>query len=267
MLRLRSDNESIYASLVVCCRLLFCLFLSFSGSCAPPPVAEVPLEFGTTGVTGAVLREDGTPAAGAFVYAYRTASQGLRGPADFGVRVEGDGRYFLDLVEGDYHLVARQRQTGADAGPPRPGDAWSIHAGNPVRIKTGAISSVDFVLQGGSVPRQLRQGSLATGTTGFSGRLVDTEGRPFAGAFALAYRTPDFHRMPDLTSMPATADGRFTLYVPDPGRYCLAARSQTRGQPRAGEPYGVLEIGDEPCLNIKAGEIIDVGNLVLRPYR
>lgn len=267
MLPLRFDKASRNAGRVACCRVLLFLLLTFACACAPPPVAEEPLESGSTGVTGEVLRDDGSPAAGAFVYAYRTASQGLRGPADFGVRVDRDGHYFLDLVAGEYHLVARLRQTGADAGPPRPGDAWSIHDGNPVRVAAGQIGTVDFILQAGSVPRQVRQGSLVTGTTGFRGRLVDAEGRPFAGAFALAYRSTDFHRMPDLTSMPAAADGRFTLYVSDPGRYCLAARSQTRGQPRAGEPYGVLDNGEDPCLSVQEGEIIDVGTLVLKPHR
>ncbi len=245
------------------------VLLCMLAACAPAPpkpymVSPAP---GATGVGGTVEKADRSPAKGAFVYAYRTARHGLRGPADFGVKVDGRGRYFLDLVDGEYHLVARLRQSGADAGPPRPGDAWSIHPGNPIRIEEGKVTTVDFVLQGGAVPRQVREGSLATGDTGFSGRLVDVDGKPFVGAFALAYRTKDFHRMPDLTSTPADRDGRFILYVPGPGRYCLAARSKTRGQPRAGEPYGVLGSGDDACRQVMSGQIEDIGVITLSPYR
>ena len=242
---------------------LFCL-----GACAsvPSPAIET-AEPGTTGVSGVVRQKDGSAATGAFVYAYRSARHGLRGPADFGVRVERNGDYFLDLVEGEYHLVARLRQSGADAGPPRPGDAWAIHPENPVQIEKDAVVKVDFTLQGGSVPRQVREGSLTTGDTGFRGQLLDAAGRPFAGAFALAYRTSDFHRMPDLTSTPADENGYFTLYVPDPGIYCLAARTKTRGQPRAGEPYGILGTKSDSCRQAVAGEIHDVGTIVLQPYR
>ena len=252
-----------------CHRFLPLLFLFCLGACAPVanlPEKKLP-DTGATGVRGIVLQQDGSVATGAFVYAYRTARHGLRGPADFGVRVERNGEYFLDLVAGEYHLVARHRQSGADAGPPRPGDSWAIHPHNPVLIEEGQFALVDFTLQGGSVPRQVREGSLTTGDTGFRGQLVDAGGRPFAGAFVLAYRTADFHRMPDLTSTPANEDGNFTLFVPEPGRYCLAARTQTRGQPRAGEPYGILGAKGDACRLAVDGEILDVGTITLKPYR
>ena len=250
--------------------LLSCIVLvSLLAACAPEPrqAQTLLLEPGATGVSGRVLKSDRSPAAGAFVYAYRTARHGLRGPADFGAKVDRNGTYFLDLVEGEYHLVARLRQSGADAGPPRPGDAWSIHSKNPVLIEKDSVANVDFVLQGGAVPRQVREGSLTTGDTGFSGRLVDAEGKPFVGAFALAYRSSDFHRMPDLTSTPSDQDGSFILYVADPGRYCLAARSKTRGQPRAGEPYGILGSGENACRETSPGQLVDIGTIVLKPYR
>ena len=249
--------------------LLLFLPLFLYGACTPLPgkIQTEESDSGLTGVRGLVLRPDRTPAANAFVYAYRSASQGLRGPADFGARVDSSGHYVLDLVEGEYHLVARLRQSGADAGPPRPGDAWSIHPGNPVRVGREQLVEVDFTLRGGAVPRQVRQGSLTTGDTGFSGRLVDEAGEPFSGAFVLAYRTADFHRMPDLTSAPADHDGRFTLFVPEPAEYCLAARTKTRGQPRAGEMYGTLGRDEDSCRVGHSGQILDVGIIVLKPYR
>ena len=254
----------------MCCTLLVSLAILFQlGSCSSiPKQAEfTDTDFGSTGVNGFVSKQDGTAAVGAFVYAYRSARHGLRGPADFGIKVDRTGHYFLDLVEGDYHLVARLRQSGADVGPPRPGDAWSIFQHNPVQVAKDSVTPIDFKLQSSAVPRQVRQGSLTSGETGFSGKLINADGEPFAGAFALAYLTADFHRMPDLTSTPAGEDGHFTLYVSVPGIYCLAARSKTRGQPRTGEPYGTLGQKDEACRQVSTGEIIDIGTIVLTPYR
>lgn len=220
-----------------------------------------------TGVVGEVLKQDGTAATGAFVYAYRSAKNGLRGPADFGARVDANGRYMLDLVEGEYHLVARLRKSGTDAGPPRPGDAWALYPKNPLEIVAGRVDEINFLLQGGTLARQTRMGSLSGGDTGFTGRLVDIDGNPLPGALALAYQSTDFHRMPDWTSMPADGNGIFTLYLPAPGRYCLAARMSSRGQPKAGEPYGLLGPDNDGCRSVDAGEILDIGKIVLQPYR
>jgi Carboxypeptidase regulatory-like domain len=246
------------------------LFLSFwlsllllgcaAGSVVAPP-AEQP---GATGIAGMVTDQAGTPVAGAFVYAYRSARGGLRGPADFEAEVDSEGRYFLDLVEGRYHLVARARQSGTDIGPPRPGDAWALFPRNPLEVRPQHTSRADFRLQRVTQPMLMREGTLTSGDTGFTGTLVDAGGAPVAGAFVLAYSSADFHRMPDHTSPAVGEDGRFTLYLPRGGSFCLAARVRTRGQPQAGELYGVLEGG---CRKATDGRLEPVGPIVLRPYR
>jgi hypothetical protein len=251
-------------------RFFPCLLLAaLAAACTPAPGAPVaPVAVpGPTGIAGRVTDRHGQPAGGAHVYAYRSPRGGLRGPADFEAPVGADGGYLLDVVEGSYYLVARQRQGGTDAGPPRPGDAWAIHPRNPVEVIAGRTSRADFTLQGVTQPMLLKEGSLSAGDTGFTGRLVDGRGRPVAGAFVLAYRDGDFRRMPDFTSPAAGIDGLFTLYLPDGGRYCLAARTRSRGQPVAGELYGMLGEGETGCRQVRQGELLDVGSIVLTPYR
>jgi hypothetical protein len=209
---------------------------------------------------------DGGPVQGAAVYAYRSPKGGLRGPADFEALTNADGDYFLDLVEGTYHLAARLRRSGSDAGPPRPGDGWAVYDRNPVTVRPEMTSRADLVLRGVTTATHLKEGSLASGDTGFLGRIVDADGEPVAGAIALAYRTPDHRRMPDFTAAATGADGLFVLYLPVGGNYCLAARTKTRGQPLDGEPYGVLASGAEGCRSVERGEIRDVGTIVLHPY-
>jgi hypothetical protein len=252
--------------LAICCTLWL-----LAGCVAPsPPAGERSLAAAApavTGIAGTVTDRNGQPARGAYVYAYRNPRSGLRGPADFEAAVAADGRYFLDLVEGDYHLVARQRPDGGDAGPPRPGDAWALPAKNPVKVDAGQVTPENFVLQTVTQPMLMREGTLTSGDTGFTGVLVDAGGRPLAGAFVIAYPDADFRHVPAATSPAVGADGRFTLYVAHPGQWCLAARTRTRGQPVAGEPFGVLGEGDAACRELEAGQIREVGAIRLLPYR
>ncbi len=266
---MRVDRRAGEQTLIAILCALFFLFTAGCSSLSLPEDQRPAVEKrGETGIRGQVLTSESVPAAGAWVFAYRSARSGLRGPADFAAEVETDGSYFLDLVEGTYHLVARwSREGDTVAGPPRRGDAWAPYKNNPVRVEPGETSTADFRLVGVAQPMVLRQGTLVSGDTGFTGRLVDERGQPVAGAVVLAYRSADFHRMPDYTAPAADDEGRFTLYLPAAGRYCLVMRARPRGQPRAGELYA--RIGSErlACPAADAGEIRNLGTVVLKPYR
>ncbi|NJC87861.1 MAG: hypothetical protein FIB02_04905 [Desulfuromonas sp.] len=246
--------------------LMTCLPGCVVGSAVVPP-APAAKTAALTGIAGTVTDRNGVPAVGAYVYAYRSARGGLRGPADFEAAVDGAGRYLLDLVEGSYHLVARQRPDGGDSGPPRSGDAWALPARNPVVVASGELAAVDFVLHIVAQPMLMREGTLTSGDTGFTGVLVDAGGTPLAGAFVIAYPDPDFRHMPEATSPAVGEDGRFTLYVERPGRWCLAARTRTRGQPVAGELFGILGEGAAGCREVSSGQMAEVGPIRLSPYR
>lgn len=246
-----------------------CSLLALISACSQPSSVaspEGPPPF-APGIAGQVTDNHGTAATGAYVYAYRNPRSNLRGPADFEAQVDAEGHYFLDLVEGDYYLVARLRESGADAGPPKAGDAWALPEKNPLTVLADAVTTVNFVLQGVAQPMLMREGTLTGGDTGFTGLLVDASGQPLPGAFVIAYPKADLQRMPEATSPAAGDDGRFHLYVERTGQWCLAARTRTRGQPVAGEPYGLLGALEKGCRNAVAGEIIDIGTIRLTPYR
>ena len=186
-------------------KLIMCLFVaSLITNCAPGKqkehISKKLLSNGQVGISGKVTDHQNNPAAGAFVYAYRSGKSNLRGPADFEAQVNSSGDYFLDLVEGDYYLVARMRQTGADAGPPRAGDAWALPSKNPVTVEPDNVTSINFTLQGISQPMLMREGTLTSGDTGFTGLLVDSDNNPLSGAFVIAYPEADYQRMPEATS-------------------------------------------------------------------
>ena len=245
--------------------LLLVLVSTCFAGCAPGLADKPSFERPETGVYGQVMHAE-TAAEGGWVYAYKNRQGNFRGPADFAARVEPAGHYTLDLLPGDWYLVGRYRQQGGIDGPPRAGDAWALHPGNPVKVTTGQPQRIDFRLAGVSQPMLLRGGSLGSGDTGFRGLLLDAQALPVTGAFALAYSDPDFQRMPDHTSAAVDDSGQFTLYVPQAGRYCLAARQRTRGQPIQGELYGTLASGAAGCRNVAQGQIIDVGAIRLTPF-
>ncbi len=166
------------------------LLISLLCACAPASQKRIePTPISTekqVGVVGQVTDNHSNPATGAYIYAYRNPRGNLRGPADFEALVDTNGRYFLDLVEGDYYLVARMRHSGADAGPPKTGDAWALPAKNPVTVKPGEVTTINFVLQGVAQPMLMREGTLTSGDTGFTGLLVDDDNQPLSGAFVIA---------------------------------------------------------------------------------
>jgi hypothetical protein len=251
--------------------ILTCVFTVTLAACNSPTMLSVPASAPVrehTGITGLVTDRLEQPMAGAYVYAYRNRRSNLRGPADFEAQTDDSGRYFLDVIKGEYFLIARMRKAGGDTGPPRPGDAWAIPTVNPTKVESDRTNRVDFQLQTMVQPMIMREGTLTSGATGFTGHILNEDGQSATGAFVLAYRDSDFHRMPDFTSLPVAADGHFTLYLPEAGSYCLAARIKTRGQPVAGEPYGVLESSETGgCLRIENGQILEIGAIVLKPYR
>jgi hypothetical protein len=234
------------------------------GASAPPPTP--PAAGPATGIHGRISAAGGAPYPSATVYAYRNLAGNLRGPADFAAPANDQGDYLLDCGPGDFYLVARSRRDGGDSGPPRPGDAWALPESNPIRVTEGELTRVDFRLHSLSQRPILGDTTLTGGKTGVTGLLLDAQGRPAGGAFVLAYRDGNRHRMPDYTSLPAREDGRFTLYLPTAGDWCLAAREKTRGQPQPGEPYGIPE-GKQGCPTIPENTLLNIGTIVLKPYR
>lgn len=255
--------RSINSNRLVC--LLLLSLLLFGCTVTPPPLSP-PLPIPSTGVVGEVTGTVAQPAAGAYVYAYRSSRSGLRGPADFEAMVQNDGSYTLDLAAGDYYLVARARGVGGDSGPMRAGDSWAAHSDNPVHLREGELLHIDFRLQPMVRASQLRHGVSGSMATGFSGTLTDDEGHAVAGSYVMAYRQGEKRGRPDYSAV-SGEDGHFILYVPAPGPYCLVARSRLRGHPQAGELASQASSNEQECLAVESEGLREVGAIVLRPRR
>jgi len=246
----------------------FPLLLFFLSACtiSPPLVTDTMPPSTSTGITGNVHDSAGAPSHGAMVYAYRSARGGLRGPADFAAKVDSNGAYLLDLVDGSYYLVARQRSGGADLGPPRIGDAWALFPQNPVTVQRNQLSHADFRLAPVSHPRLHQGEGLTTSSTFITGTLLDADAHPLSGAVVLGYPTPSHQGKPAAISAPSDDQGHFTLYLPQGGSWCLLARSRTRGQPTASEPVGTLGAGESGCRELANDSQLAIGAIHLTPF-
>lgn len=219
------------------------------------------------GVRGRLTRQ-GRPLAGAVVYAYRRASAGFLGPADFASDPSGpDGAYVLDLVEGSYHLVARKRVSGADAGPLLPGDLRGEHPGNPVAVAPGRFTVADLELEEARDLMRTRGPAPGASDTGIRGRILGADGLPAAWVFAIAYTTADMRRIPDFASALTAADGRYEIRLPRGGRYYVGARARIRERPAPGEPYGLYGGSADHGVAVPDGAFVEGVDILLGVFR
>lgn len=270
-------------SLVSFKSLLLILGLLSAWGCAPkadietaatcPPGNRVAMDRidgqGRTGITGTVrIKEDGQALDGAFINVYPDTISNLLGPSQFISAPTGnDGSYRVEVPPGSYYVVARKRMTGDSTGPLSTGDFYSEHQRVFTRVDQGKFSVVDLDVVPMKAPMFFKKNVVERETdTAISGRLMDTQGRPVAGGFAMAYRQADMKRQPDFASTLSDREGRFTLYLPEGGTFYLAARIHAWDMPQPGEPYGVVGRDTPRPLTLSKGETLPDVVIRMAPF-
>ncbi len=222
--------------------LLTCLLLGLLVACAPMAEKTTYLDGnGRSGLVGKVsLKKDGQPLSGAYVNVYPSHVPNLLGPSTYISSPTGaDGGYSIDVPPGEYFVVGRKRTSGMATGPITTGDYFSEDSRLKTEILAGKLTQVDLPMLKMTAPMFFKQGGEITVTEiGISGVLVDQNGNPVPGSFAIAYTNDDIQRLPDFASGLTNDKGEFILYLPKGGVYYLAARFHAWDMPRPGEPYG-----------------------------
>jgi len=257
--------------LVMSCLLL----LALAGACAPTLESgadrvanDRSATPGTSAIAGTVrLAGDGQPMGGAYVNVYPDTISNLLGPSQYISLPTGEnGGYAIDLPPGTYYVVARKRVSGDPTGPLSPGDFYSEHQRVVAKVEKDHTTRVDLEVVPMKAPMFFKKMVVEKETsTAFTGRLLDANGAPIMGGFAMAYHDADMKRLPDYASTLSDRDGRYTLYLPEGGTYYLAARVHAWDMPRPGEPYGIY--GDPPqAMTIPTGSFIDQVDIVMTPF-
>jgi len=250
--------------------LLACLLIGLLFACAPMTEKATYLDGdGRSGLTGTVsLKKDGQPLSGAYVNVYPSHVPNLLGPSTYISSPTGtDGKYSLDVPPGKYYVVARKRASGMATGPISPGDYFSEDARLLTEIKPGKLSLVDLPMLNMKAPMFFKQGGMVNVTeTGIQGVLVNSEGKPMPGGFAIAYTDNDIQRLPDYASTLTNEKGEFTLYLPKGGEYYLAARMHAWDMPRPGELYGKYDGDVITPLQVPDKGFVKGIRMVMQPF-
>lgn len=216
----------------------------------------------TTGggaIRGHVLGPDG-PVAGAMVFLYKDPQSGFRGPADFALQgpegTDGEGRFSMEIPDGDYYLIGLWRQGGRLRGPPRPGDLWGYFDGNPVTVRSGVTISLDLHMAPKLDPVKSAPVGIRSGTTGIRGAVKSGSGEVPAGLFVYAVDKPDalLGGLPPYRTI-VDDRGAFSLELPE-GTFYLVVRAALGGPPLKGEWFGIYG-GETPAPVTVGKEIVE----------
>lgn len=182
-----------------------------------PSPLEVVLEPGTV-LEGRVLTASGTPAAGVWVLA--SPFPQTRGQKLSGEETDADGRYRMTDLGDGRHEVQVQRRTGAPA------------LRREIELTAGGRHRLDLMIpSGGAV----------------SGRVVDSQGEPVAGAELSLASTGS----PDGITITSSMDGSFRFADVEVGIYRLAGSARGYAPAAAPDDIQVDGLGEVRGLELR----------------
>ena len=230
---------------------MLCVVMASLAGCGGDESTTVKMSSGKGHLQGQVT----TPLEGARLYVYKPGMD-LYGPAYAISTATGiDGKFDLELPDGDYVAVVRKRAGGEETGPVVAGDNRS--------------EFIKVSVQGGIVDMQVSApvkigdqrnftGDVNESKTGLAGQVLDSDGQPVADARIHVYDHVQMSERPKFVSEKTGPDGRYLIYLPAGGTYYLAARDKFGGPPKLGDLYGRYDKGTiEPsAVVVKEGQIL-----------
>jgi len=240
--------------------------LLISAGCAGEKVAAEKKE-ADSGIKGQVLVENKGASEGAFVYAYDSPFNDMRVPTKLiSEPTAADGTYTFKLPPGHYYIVARKRVSGDPKGYLVKGDYEGKYSENPVEVKEGAYTSVNLSIAELEGAFLLAPYLAEKGDRGLSGKVTDENGGPASGAYVMLYTDKEMIGIPAYLSKPSGRDGEYSVYVPKPGTFYVAARLKYGGLPRKGEPYGTYDRDPEHMVVLGEKDFVTGVDIKLGPF-
>lgn len=216
--------------------LLALVALSLSTGCQ----SESPQTGASSPGKGRLQGQVTAPLEGVRLYVYKPGMD-LYGPA-FAISraTDVDGRFDLELPDGEYVVVARKRAGGEESGPVMAGDNRSEFM--PVSVQGGVVTmQVSAPLKIGD--QRNFTGDVEASKTGLAGFILDSDGQPVEGARVHVYDHVQMSERPKYVSEKTGPDGAYLIYLPAGGTYYLAARDKFGGPPKLGDLYGRYDKG------------------------
>jgi len=213
-------------------------------------------------ITGRFMLTPQAAMSDGLVYIYNLAN----GPApsrdrywrvpDHFIKLDKDGRFTVQLLEGTYCIGAIKRNGQPQIGPPQEGDMFLLsmdNNGQPRKFIVKSNESVDMGVTSGAKP--FAPSPDTKGLTAIEGTILDADGKPEAGVLVFAFPTPTVIGKPLFVSDRSDQNGKFILRVNEGGTFYLKLRSTFGGgPPQAG---AILDGNKEQPLRpvtVKTGE-------------
>lgn len=253
--------------------LLGCLFVAIILT-----TGVVSGEEAKTGViSGQMMLKDGGPMTGGIVSLFNETSGPPPDPErywrvpDHIVKLDNNGRFTAEVVEGHYYIGAIKRKDGlVDSGPPQEGDylfASQDEKATPKSYVVKAGRSVDIGVISGVAPLKA-SGKPLKEISAVEGMVADAEGKPVKGALVYAFRTASEVGKPVFISDYKTgADGKYVLRVAGDIKYYLKVREvYGGGPPFAGEAIGGYGEKEPIAISVKKGETLKGINIKITKF-
>lgn len=235
------------------CLLIFCAVTFGLGGCGSDEPALLKSSSGEGHLQGQVTM----PLENVRLYVYKPGMD-LYGPAyAISAATDSDGKFDMELPDGDYVVVARKRDKGEETGPVVAGDNRS--------------EFIKVSVQGGVVAMQISApvkigdqrsftGDVDISKTGLAGQVLDSDGQPVLAARVHVYDHVQMSERPKFVSEKTGPDGRYLIYLPAGGTYYLAARDKFGGPPKLGDLYGRYDQG-----TIEPSAVVVEEDQILKP--
>jgi hypothetical protein len=234
---------------------------------------------GPQGVGGTVAYK-GQPLAGGVVSVYPVSDSTFRGMGLLSNTLDEDGRFWFDLEQGQYIIVARKRLGSGSMGPLRKGDLFCYPAANPLQVLAAKSAEITihcyprddieaFLDNSGHDPRGRRQQNRRTASlwdmqiddasrirqemmlqrpVPVQGTIRDISGNPMKGLYVSAYPADQFPLFQMFVIRLITdhitktdENGRYLLELESGTSYYLVAREKIGEAPDHPEMYGLFE--------------------------
>lgn len=202
------------------------------------------------------------PLEGVHLYVYQPGMD-FYGPA-FAISpaTGNDGKFDLELPDGNYVVVARKRAKGEETGPVVAGDNRSEFL--PVKVQGGVVEiQVSAPIKVGDMRNFT--GDVNESKTGIAGQVLDSDGQPVVAARVHVYDHVQMSERPKFVSEKTGPDGHYLIYLPAGGTYYLAARDKFGGPPKLGDLYGRYDKGTiEPsAVVVQEGQLLKPVNITV----
>lgn len=225
-------------------------------------------------ITGKILLKSGKALSNGKVYFFKEGSgppplqsKYWRTPDEI-VETDAEGRFTMNLAEGRYYLSAIKKMTKDLIGPPVEGDyvypdsRTDLPQDQSMYVVT-KNQKTDVGVISEAVVYKKKTTNIEKNITAIEGTVVDSVGKPVAGAIAFAFLTSKIIGKPAFVSERTGDDGKYLLKVSQGGTYFIKIRTTLKGShPEAGEVIGVFGKDKPEALTLKTGEVLRGINIV-----